>query len=1267
MNSLFSNNFTSFIPKDDCARFDTFYERKIEGIGTVFRDDVEVETLKNWSINVDNSKKNNFNSFLESQINGFKRFGSKSDGLIIHCRKGDGVSWVSEKIFKMTETILSEYGYNTKVDIIKKTKYPLSNYIKKRMLVKLAIKEGLIKDISSNLTLSIIMAIVAIPLILIDKIASILSVFKGIELNEWKVYIFIVAIIFFCYSIWNLLKKIIKDRQQEECSFLEKIESIEINEIKYYGFISKISNRIRKPNEKKIIIIDDIATIDKQGLSQEILLSILNNNLGNGKIYWIVLSTDLTITKRITNKEDSDFQELTLELLTAAEKKEFCTNLGYPQNNLSNATIKEICIGEVDKETQDSLTKELLNLKEDNLKLFHFIYLLILNNYPIDSEYSKKLLTEKIPARRVHREKDVYIKQFFDTIPTVGEIENYFEDERVIKHYGYKKENESFGINSDICRLIEDSPNLFEYFENYRYGHSYWALTWYYANRSKSMPKVHVLRKISYHLQKADNGINDVNARKSLLEAHLFATRCSLIYIQRQDIINSLNHLLRLNIQGIEDVRRNDTVKHILEAFYNFEYLPNNRPRIEDLDSEKLVQFLKSRETTLAYSLLKNQNYSMFSGYIVSLLIEQYWERTFFIWVFSKSVLSYGIMPDVLEDLKKQRQSIISYIDNDDKDSSLFLSNLAIFIWTNYIDFLIGNYSTDINQLSIHIELFLSSYNKNRDNNRNDIYQQTTIEESVCIVAAVVLLILNKHEIGDTNKFEEFLNQSNTIFTAVEIDNTEKSIDKIIHYLFLHSLMWKNNDFIIKYSILSIIRIQLFSFTINEKDITSNKIEIEVKSKELLKTIDLDSKTRLSTLLSFSLSENSYLIKDEHRSSFLFQQSLQSIGNSKISNIEFEYLFYCINVCWYHSSSNMKEIIRALIISSEEYFQHLVKKILENPDSYLHICNSLIVFERNELFLNIEGTHYNVVSFFTKLIEKASAIKEANLEEANCIWTNFKFQNLTLQEKKLQKLEYERFWVDRTDSIYFTNALRQLYSLESTNVSKETETKAFHFIQNNIYSNYSAVILLACSFCDDKKNKGETDDKYFDVLNKVCEIEEPWEKLFGNIYSNSIELYETLFKHTGDESYNKKYKYYKLQETKEKIENFEIKDYMNFLFSIYEIFKNDININDDISQEEGLQISNKNIKDFLENISVSTIIYNNEVSLKFLLICQYSNTEFNNRALLFEKYNVLAKKSINELIQLIMNTPSNRKYMERIKELYDELNNPSRLIEIDDD
>lgn len=1267
MNPLFSNNTKSFISKDEAERFNTFYERRIEGIGTTFKDGIEVETIKYWSINFDVSKDNDFKLFLESQINGFLRYGNKSDGLIIHCRKGDGVSWVSQKILKMTEVVLKEYAFDNKLDIIKKNKLPLNNYINKRKLIKLAIKEGIITKVTTNLISSIFLLLITIPLVLIEKIDSITSVFKDLKLDEWKVPIYIIAISVFIYSIWNFFNKLFKDRLQEERSFFERIENIEINKSKYSGFLSKISNQMRKPNEKKIIIIDDIATLDNLGFSQEVLLSYLNNNLGKEQIFWVILSSDLTISKRISNKENSNFIDLNLCLLDLTEKKAFCEKLGLPKINASYVTIKEICISEVDKEIEDSLKKELSSLKADNLKLFHFIYLLILNNYPVDSEYNKKLLTEKIPARRVMREKDVYIKKFFDTIPTVGEIENYFEDDRIVKHYRYNKENESFSINNDICRLIENSPNLFEYFEKYSYGHSYWALTWYYANKSKSMPKVHLLKKISYHIQKADNGIDDVNTRRSLLDAHLFAIKYSLVYFQRQDVEDLLKHLLRLNIQGIEDVRRNDTIKYILEAFYNFEYIPKNRPRIEDLDSEKLIQFLETRETTLAYSLLNNNNYSMFSGYIISLQIEQYWERVFYFWMFSKSDLSYGIMSEVEEELEKDRQSIANYLDNEDVDPSLYLSNLALFIWSNYINFLVSNNSYDITQLIIYIELFLSSYSKNRVDLKRDIYQQTTSQESISIVAAVVLLITKKHEIEEINKFEELLNHIKTIFSDVEIDNSDKSIDKIIHYLFLHSLMWKNNDFVIKYSILSIIRIQLFLFKTNEKDISRNDKEHELKSKELLKTIVLDNKGRLSTLLHFSLYENSYLIKDNHRSSFIFQQSLQFTSKSKISAIEFEYLFFCINKCLYHMSSELKEIIRALIIFSNEYFQHLVIKIIEYPDSYMQIRNCLNVFDINELNLNIDGTKYNVVSFFTELLEEASTINNANLVDANCIWTNFKFGNLTLEEKKQQKQDFETYWEDHTDNFLFTDALIQLYEIEENNVSIETESKAFHFLQNHTYTLYSTVILLACNFCDEKKNKGVKDDKYLEVLNNVISAEDYWEELFGNIYINSIQLYESLYKHTEDELYNKKYKHYKLQETKVKLENFEIKDYMDFMFSIYEIFKNDINTNDDISPAEDLLLSNKNIKDFLENVSAGKIIHNDEISLKFLWVCQYRNIEFNRRELLIEKYNALAKNSINELIRLIMNSPNNRKYMESIKELYDELNKPCRLIDIDED
>ena len=88
-----------------------------------------------------------------------------------------------------------------------------------------------------------------------------------------------------------------------------------------------------------------------------------------------------------------------------------CAELKLDSNN-SFDKIKEICTEQGDKETIKSLQDGLSELKNSNINLFNFIYLLILNNFPRHSEYKVKQIIEKIPPRRTkpNRERCIYEK-----------------------------------------------------------------------------------------------------------------------------------------------------------------------------------------------------------------------------------------------------------------------------------------------------------------------------------------------------------------------------------------------------------------------------------------------------------------------------------------------------------------------------------------------------------------------------------------------------------------------------------------------------------------------------------------------------------------------------------------------------------------------------------------------------------------------------------------------------------------------------------------
>ena len=401
---------------------------------------------------------------------------------------------------------------------------------------------------------------------------------------------------------------------------------------------------------------------------------------------------------------------------------------------------------------------------------------------------------------------------------------------------------------------------------------------------------------------------------------------------------------------------------------------------------------------------------------------------------------------------------------------------------------------------------------------------------------------------------------------------------------------------------------------------------------------------------------NSNLIEDEHRSSFFFQKALDFIDKDKISNIQFEYLYFCIQKSWYHNGEKLKEILKCFIKCSDQYFDKIVEKTREHTNSYIHICNCLNSFNDNEFSLQIANTGYTLISFFSKVLEN----EDIKLEDAKCIWENYKFQRLSVPEKQIQKQIFEAFWRDREDNCLYGSALEQLFELNENNIHEKMMSKAYNFIttiSTRELPYFSPNLIVACHFCEEKKNKEILDEEYKLILDLIKYSESSWEEMHGKLYQSAIFLYKTLHRHTNKNKYYEKYKNYELLELEEKIENFEITSYFDFFCSLYEIFENDLEECNDISLMERQLLDDKNEKIFLESINFNNICAIDEgmISSKYLKLYQLKDIEFAGRKEMLIKCEELAINNNKNLIQLIRKIPKNDKYIKQINELLSEL------------
>jgi len=465
---------------------------------------------------------------------------------------------------------------------------------------------------------------------------------------------------------------------------------------------------------------------------------------------------------------------------------------------------------------------------------------------------------------------------------------------------------------------------------------------------------------------------------------------------------------------------------------------------------------------------------------------------------------------------------------------------------------------------------------------------------------------------------------------------------------------------------LSIIKIQLFLFS-NDKETYTDVIINEAKTISRI-TEQKDNENRLTTLLYFSLSLNCHLINEKENSLFLFRQTLDFTDKDEISNIQFEYLYFCFQEgVWRNRCEKLRKISNSFVKCSDKYLDKIVEKTCEYPYSFELIVNCL----SSKFVLSVSDTF---ISVFSEVLKQAKLKGSVNLEEIECFWKSYKFQSLSIYEKQVQKQNFEDF-VQRQniENSHLGTALVLLVELVGYN--DIIMHKAYNFLINHFQKNEVKVsaISLACYFCCEKKRKNALDEKYRQVLSIIdsCERMSLLQKN-GDYYCEVLfALYKTLLYNNVDEKngyyyaddykseyYLDKYNYYKDRKNEVKMANFIPTNHFDFFCGLYEIFRDDLAVYNDISSDEQKWLDSNDVKGFLESISQNNICAINEgkISVKYLKIYQLKDFEFAGKQEMLNKCEELAKSNNSNLNQLII--AKNRKFASRINQLLSELYKP---------
>ncbi|MDR0895666.1 MAG: hypothetical protein LBN06_10285 [Prevotellaceae bacterium] len=1259
MNNKEHKNAMSFLQSEDSTRFDkSFFNRKLKEIGfdgsQSLEDFLTVKKPNGVSVN-------SYKYFITSTSDSFY-------GLWIDGQRGDGISWLAEKIrtllVKEYSDILTPHLYILcKDNDCEPNKLPgISHLLGKRKFCKQAIKSGLMKISVWSLWSKILLAM--------GSIAGLLPLIMSISIY----YIQIITLVLFILGIIGIV--VSQSKQHKEKRINAFIDKINNNEIKYGNRYEKLkgllADRMSALESPRIIIVDDFSSLDE--LSQRVIQQYYETRTDarNNREMWIILNTNMAISVQSKGWKNNSIKYFELLPLTKTEKKQLIKEHDLPAENSTYEVIKDVCRGSIFYESKEETAQLMMHIEKNDADADRFLYLIAANAFPSDMEFAQNALIEKISFSKKQRERDKYIPIILQPTGMIWEkeLKNYFDS---IKNcLLYLEKDNRFRVRNNIVRYIESAYDK-RHKDLYCYCNGYWAICWYFVYRNK-MLKINWLPKLAHHL-KNSICLDDEELCKNMFEAHLFVLeKCNRYFLKKEqiEIIESALSIKRL--QENSEANRQLLMKHIVSAYLNFGYLPE-RHQLKDIGYEEIYDFLRSDDTDGIENLLRK--YEFLSNEIICVLMERYWEKILFLHVSDTRF----VMRNANQEVEKMKSIIGTFIAKNTLQNSNNIEqstrNIALWMWVN--SFSLSHESLNIEQIRQKTDKFARlidmfvAFSKQHIDSHNDIEQTmlyTTMQESAYIIIASILTIKNTHKSLKFEKLDEYLQQIIDLYGL----KGNMTFEEIMKLLELHSIVWRQSKYDMRYYILNIVRIQLYccwyKYIPNGK--RSHRVnytledEQAYKFKESLENIK--EHNRLNNPANFTLC-NLYYGYSKSIASGYFQKACNFTANTNFTKSELEYMFMCLVAYWRNNSSLLTKMMTCFTQCQEQYEDDILFYIANDAGtSYCHLINTLR-----------ENQNREAIPFFTSVLEKLKAQNTPHIEEAEALWENFEFIQLTKDEQLQNKQAYENFWLGKEALFPYSSALWNLLLLESS-PNEILKDKIYQFlIQEDLGYNYSGHLELAVSYL--LRSQDNKDNHY----NAILEIVKQQEKT--TTYKNSLTLmksvYEVLETCTGETKYTDALFEIQLKESYNLFDIQRKTSYADFLCHLCNIWLNYlIQYDDKVSRERYKEVSHSdfaNRNKFLDTYKHAPKVFvrdsdgNLYPNAEYLLVNEliqflYNQKEYDSIVKyesLINECNAKAEKYLDVVITLIIER--NEKYTLQIQTLKDKFEEQMYYADVDDE
>ena len=1270
-NNSNNTNSVSFLLEDEQEKINSFFfPRKIQDENSNEEKDLDDFLLKKRK--KDSAKIDLYKHFITETNN------SSFCGLWIDGAKGDGISWLSEKILhtfynKKYADVGTPKIYILKEDKEVTAKMPeISNLIGKRQFINCATKSGLMKK-SLLFSLSIISILVPVVFGIIANAIKLIDVTSNLPIQ-------IIIAVFCLFGIVGIIFSSLKSKEEKRLTdFLDTVHNIKINDDhRYKELVKLLARKISSLSTPRILIVDDFSTLHE--LSRNVLQKYYESkyeSLQNREL-WIILNTNTAVSEQSKSWNNQNeivkFEYARLLPLKPTEKRKIVKELDLPKERSTCDIIKDVCSEYLSPTSLQEMKGSLEELQKRNEDAFRFLYLVAANAFPSDMEFKREALIEKIRYTRESKERHRYIPKVLktQTVPDEQQLNKYFERiQFFLRHYG----SEKFQVKNNVVRYTENKDERTKLQADlYHYSNGYWAMCWYFVFGEKRW-KVSWIPKLVHHLKEA-YCVEGESSRENMFDAHLLAIEKSMKYFLRKEIIDTIESALRLNIQEQDDTEEKlqQLATYIAFAYLNFDYLPE-RKRLNEIGYGLLYDFLKKDDIELAKQVLNSEKYKLLADEIIYVLIERCWEKMLFLHISDKRYT----MRNTIAEIKELRTIIENYFAQNDlqrtNDTGQKIRNIALWVWINTFDIFTNKFEKErYDELVGNIENLVYSfvtYSEQHINCRNDIEQTmlyATMQETAYIAIASILTITTASRTIKYAKLEIYLQKIISLYRLkININDSARAFDEVMKLMQLKSLVWRQGKYDNRHYNLTVIRMQLFSFRNSEYTIED---EQKYRFKDELGVIPTEH--RLNTLVNFTLC-NLYFEYCDAISSNYFQQACSFLDNAEFTKSQLEYMFICLVKYWANGSSLLKKVMCNFVDCEKQYADDILFYISQRVEiSYLHIINTLQAFKNEE-----------ATQFFTCVLEKLKQSNIRDIELAEAIWKNFEFEQMNETEKLQNKKEYETFWLEKENIDYYSGALINLLDLENlsdTEQSNELKNKIYTFLvrEGLDYNRYSKHLILACCYLDsyDRENK---DGEFNRVLDIVKEQTEKW--AFKNGLSDMKTIYNTLEDYTGESKYTEALFEIRLKESNNLFDSQINISAFDFLCHLCDVWLQEFVSYENINTQKYVEIvqqDDSNKRKFLNKythapkvfvktklndsaIDVSNAEYINAEYIlvnriiNSLLYQKDENNIMNEYHALVNDCNEKANENLDHIISLIMAVnPNHTEQIQRLKEQWEE-------------